>query len=118
MAAKQSPLKTAQELPSRRLPESNRCYGHSSPDTVRGWIYVVEGDGGNIKIGWSQSPEQRIAHLSRTRHEDLHLWALIPGTRADERRFHERWSHRNISGEWFRWSDDLVSYFVDLMESA
>jgi hypothetical protein len=76
---------------------------------ARGWVYVVEGEGGRLKIGWTADLERRIPLLERSLGYDVYVWGIAPGTRADEAWLHERWSHRAVGHEWFEWDDDLVA---------
>lgn len=63
-----------------------------------------------MKIGWTKYVHNRVAKLERETGEELYLWACVEGTRADERRFHARWEHLRLGGEWFRTTDELIAW--------
>lgn len=79
--------------------------------TAKGHVYFIQqGDGGSIKIGYSKNPAQRLASLQTGHSESLHMRAIAPGSMAQERALHDRFSHLRVSGEWFRPDEDLVAY--------
>ena len=66
----------------------------------RGFVYVIEATRG-IKIGWTANPSERFRKLEDELGEYVYVWAVLPGSVADERRAHERWARLSIGGEWF-----------------
>ena len=76
-----------------------------------GWVYFIrEGVQGPIKIGWSKSPEARIAALQTANPNPLVLLGKIPGPMEEERRIHSIFDRDRIQGEWFRPSPVLLSF--------
>jgi len=68
------------------------------------WVYFVR-IGDLIKIGYSTNPKERFRALK----VDAVL-AAIPGTRADEQRYHETFAHLRVRGEYFHPGDDLLTF--------
>src|SRR5437870_2571984 len=68
----------------------------------KGWVYLIEADPrGPIKIGWAKDPVKRLETLQTGHHEELVLFAVLPGTRYLEADLHRRlWKFRT-RGEWF-----------------
>jgi hypothetical protein len=67
-----------------------------------GYVYFVQGvDGGPIKIGWTQNPEQRLEQLQAATHEELRLLDYVLGDRRVERALHDLLSDYRVRGEWF-----------------
>jgi hypothetical protein len=100
----------------RRLADSNRCRRSERRlhvnDPHRGFVYFAEASRARLKIGWTANPEDRFGRLERAIGEDVLIWACTPGTRADERRFHQQWSHEHI--EWFRATAELLAFAESL----
>ena len=74
-------------------------------DKSTGFVYFGARNG-HIKIGYSQWPERRAKQLR------LSLLRVEPGTRADERRLHQRFKHLRQDREWFEAGADLLTYIV------
>lgn len=75
----------------------------------KSWVYFIqEGTDGPIKIGFTGSPRGRLAALPVCNAKPLRIVAQCPGSSEDEKRFHGRFSHLRIIGEWFRPADDLL----------
>jgi hypothetical protein len=74
-----------------------------------GFVYVVEAEA-RVKIGWTTDPHRRIPLLERQIGEEVYTWALLPGTRADERAAHHRWRRLALGGEWFRTTPALLKW--------
>jgi hypothetical protein len=68
-----------------------------------GWVYFFQAatDEGAVKIGWSSDPRRRHGGMASSVPFNLELVALIPGTKALEKRLHQRFDHFRIRGEWF-----------------
>lgn len=62
-----------------------------------------------IKIGFSGSFAQRWGTLQREEGVPLALLALVPGTKARERKLQHLFGADHVSGEWFRPSDRLMA---------
>lgn len=73
-------------------------------DPPIGWVYFVHARRSNlIKIGYTgRAPRERLAGMQVFSPERLVCLGVIPGTRATERKLHEKLAHRRSHGEWFR----------------
>lgn len=72
----------------------------------RGFVYVV-GFSKYVKIGYSMSVPARVAALQSGCPEPLTVYASFKGDLATEERFHRRFCHHRLSGEWFTFSDEI-----------
>ena len=75
------------------------------PEVPTGFVYFGARTG-HIKIGYSRWPEHRAKRLK------LSLLRIEPGTKADERRLHQRFRHLRQDREWFEAGADLLRYIV------
>jgi len=67
------------------------------------WIYFVQAvQGGNIKIGKSINPLDRIKTLQASSPVLLKPLRITMGTSAVERYLHELFAEDRVYGEWFR----------------
>lgn|GEM_PF-1614371 len=81
------------------------------PEEQQGFVYFVSaGEGGPIKIGWSQDVASRIEQLQVGNAYKLILLAKIPGTMADEAETHKRFKHLRMESEWFRNSIEITGW--------
>lgn len=77
-------------------------------------IYFLRGkSSGNIKIGFSTSPDQRRATLQTAHYEELEFVGLMHGSLQDEATIHARFAKSHIRGEWYRAHADLLAYVKD-----
>ena len=67
-----------------------------------------------MKIGISSSPEKRIKKLQTSVAFALELIAKIQGTISLEQQLHREFSHLQLVGEWFKWSEDILQKFKNL----
>ncbi|MCB9436970.1 MAG: GIY-YIG nuclease family protein [Anaerolineales bacterium] len=71
------------------------------------FVYLMKETGkGYYKIGISKNPERRRSELERSSPHEVHLLHLIvcedrSSSMRLESEFHQRFSHRSISNEWF-----------------
>jgi hypothetical protein len=83
-----------------------------------GKVYFLQCDGGGpIKIGFTTKPiEQRVAQLQAFVPETLVILGGIPGDEQAEKDMHLRFRKDRIrrNHEWFRPSEDLLSYLEGL----
>jgi len=78
-----------------------------------GHVYFVEsGEGGPIKIGWSQNVERRITELQVANAHKLHLLGVVPGTMKKEGELHAKFSHLRMEAEWFQNSPEIHGYLA------
>ena len=82
-------------------------------------VYVIATkDFSIIKIGRSSSFKQRFTNIKSACPYDLFLWLSIrtPAPNELEKYLHNRYSHRNMRGEWFKLDDleldELLAFFT------
>lgn len=76
-----------------------------------GNVYFVEsGEGGPIKIGWSQDVERRIGELQVANAHKLHLLGVVPGTMKKEGELHAKFAHVRMEAEWFQNTEEIHKY--------
>lgn len=73
---------------------------------AEGYIYFAAKDSGEIKIGCSAHPEERVKE-GRTWRPDLRLVATMPGDKNTEAAVHNRLERYSMRGELFRISGEL-----------
>lgn len=75
-------------------------------------IYFVEaGESGPIKIGYTKMyVVDRLMFLQVGNPMPLRLLAYTAGTRAEERRLHDKFSAHRMRGEWFQRSDEILAH--------
>lgn len=82
-------------------------------DHLGPWVYFIRetGDDGHIKIGTTTaSPHVRLRALQTANPRPLELIGAIPGDATVERSLHERFAHLRLTGEWFKSSQELVTF--------
>jgi hypothetical protein len=82
------------------------------PDEIPGWVYLIE-SGDNVKIGWSQDVSRRMMELQIANPVGLKLLGTVPGTKKDEFAYHAKFAHLNVTGEWFKKSDEILAILVE-----
>lgn len=70
-------------------------------------VYFIQAVSGPVKIGFSETPGNRLNALQAATHEQLTLIRTLGGTHADERWLHQYFSARHIRGEWFEYSEKM-----------
>lgn len=75
--------------------------------------FLQAGPEGMIKIGHSKQLAARLKTLHTMNGTALRFLGAIPGTRKDEKYFHDRFSEDRSHGEWFRLSQDLLRFLWD-----
>jgi hypothetical protein len=76
-----------------------------------GWIYFIQwGDGGPIKIGFSDRPDERLAALSTGSPVPLRLLGQMRGNRGLEQALHRKFEEDRVRREWFHPSGALLQY--------
>lgn len=71
--------------------------------------FIQDGDDGPIKIGFSKTPQVRIAAIQVNHAREIKILAITDGEREDERKIHQSLANHHIRGEWFLPSDDVLS---------
>lgn len=70
--------------------------------------------GGMVKIGFSLNPDARLRQLQTSSHEQLRIFATVPGGRHLEEKYHRRWKPRRKAGEWFVLGDCILDEIARL----
>lgn len=74
-------------------------------------IYAIQAvDGGPVKVGYSGSPESRLAQLQASHHAELSIVFSCEGSQADEARIHAALAHLRVRGEWFQDDPDIFFF--------
>lgn len=83
------------------IPAGVTIWGAGPNDILQQAVYFAY-SGGLIKIGWSLTPRSRQAELSAASALPVTMILLVPGSEADERKFHKRFAASRVHHEWFR----------------
>lgn len=84
-------------------------------ENVQGFVYFIQAqDSLAIKIGYAVDVEKRLAALQTGCPEELVVVGSLEGTVIDEKSLHAKFSLDHIRGEWFRASDELVNYILEV----
>ena len=67
----------------------------------KGFVYVVSGEGGLLKIGWSSNPERRLKELQVASPHSLKFLKTWPGSMEEEKALHRLLMDHRVHGEWF-----------------
>lgn len=59
---------------------------------------------GRLKVGRAKNVSRRVSSLQIGNPVQLHLYAFVKGTQADEKRIHAEMHQHHIRGEWFNWN--------------
>jgi hypothetical protein len=76
------------------------------------------GEAGPVKIGFSTTPESRLAAYMPWSPLPLEIAASLPGGRGLEGRFHARFSAQHLHHEWFAASADLTATIAAIRAGA
>ena len=71
--------------------------------------FIRAGEDGPVKIGHATDVLARLADLQVAHHAELKLAREIPGGLAEEAWLHRRFCSLRIRGEWFRFSDEMLT---------
>lgn len=84
-------------------------------EQAQGFVYFIQAqDSLAIKIGYAVDVEKRLAVLQTGCPEELVVVGMTQGTVADEKALHAKFNLDHIRGEWFRASDELVKYILEV----
>lgn len=76
-----------------------------------GFVYFIEApETGRLKIGHSGSPKYRMESIQSMSPVKLRMIGVIPGSIADEKALHARFSAYRTHGEWFEYSRQIRDY--------
>lgn len=76
--------------------------------------FVAAPSVGMVKIGITDSLEQRVRGLSAQSPVPLELLLAVPGTTRQEAALHHRFLDEHSHGEWFRASPRLLAFVEEL----
>lgn len=85
--------------------------GHGEAEQLGGFVYFIQEEGGAIKIGSSDSPQNRLMELQTANPRKLSLLGKIRGGYR-EKEIHARFVHLRRSGEWFEATDELLEFIL------
>lgn len=75
------------------------------------WIYFVQcGERGQIKIGHSKNPANRVIEMQTGQPLQLYLRAKFAGPFDNEAALHRFYEREHLRGEWFRPSPRLLAF--------
>jgi hypothetical protein len=80
------------------------------------YLYFIQ-CGDKVKIGVSSDPESRKGSLQTGAPGKLHVIASLEKMGDKENFCHKRLSHLHISGEWFRYTDEVDALIDELRDS-
>ena len=87
--------------------------GKPSSSQYDGYIYFIQSvNGGNIKIGYSNNPQKRLATFQTAQADRLVILGLMPGDIRYEKQLHRQFAKYRIrgDGEWFQPSSDIINF--------
>jgi len=84
-------------------------------DFSQSWIYFIEG-AGKVKIGYSQSPEDRLKDLQVGSPVPLVLFARMRGGPETEAELHSKFRWALSHGEWYYFTDALKTHIESYAE--
>lgn len=70
-------------------------------------IYFIGNGRGQVKIGFSLRPFERLKMLQTASPDTLEILAMAPGREDKEKFYHEKYREYHINGEWFEQGDKL-----------
>ena len=91
------------------------CPQKGIPANRKSLYFIVCGDA--VKIGVSSDPVSRLATLATGSPCPLNLLAEIPNAGDREAECHKRMKHLRLSGEWFRYTEE-VDCLIKELQSA
>jgi T5orf172 domain len=77
-------------------------------------VYVIQAEGGLLKIGTSKSFGARFRGLSLMSPVKLEIVALFNGTSKDERAFHKHFARHRHHGEWFEPALEILEWAKEM----
>jgi hypothetical protein len=78
------------------------------------WLYFIEAETGQIKIGIARDVDVRLAGLRTMSPVGLKLLVVVPGGHALERSYHVRFAAHRLHGEWFERHPDILAEIARL----
>lgn len=84
----------------------------------QGYVYFISTHREKeVKIGWAVDVKRRLSQLQTGHPYELLVAYSAPGTQADERALHERFSELRLHGEWFRYTEEIHDFLYDLEDA-
>jgi hypothetical protein len=82
------------------------------PPSHKGFIYLIQNaNTGNVKIGYSANPCNRLATHQISTDCELRLLAHRKGSQPEERQLHKKFADYLVRGEWFCPATEIMLYF-------
>ncbi len=75
----------------------------------KSYVYFIGGEGTPVKIGFSSQPHERLAILQTAHWCQLRILAMVEGSLATERDYHEKFGRHRMNGEWFEPHPDVLA---------
>lgn len=75
-----------------------------------GFIYIVESQQGQFKIGWSTSPQRRADHINSHSPIPCRLIAIVEGTMKEEHALHKRFEASGSHSEWYFSTPEVLQF--------
>jgi hypothetical protein len=99
-----------QPLPNKKE-KARKPYPNKKEKAQKPYVYFILDDSSqNVKIGKSDSPEERLKNLQTANASNLIL--LKTTKNFTEKYVHDKFSHIRIRGEWFRYTDELKTFIT------
>lgn len=73
-------------------------------------VYFIQDSGGAVKIGFARDVGRRLANLQTAHAQELTLIRAIDGGHVEEWECHHRFNDLRIRGEWFGFSEEMLTY--------
>lgn len=80
-----------------------------TPKRTSDFIYFVQAETGQIKIGLALDVGRRLAQIRTISPVPITLLATAEGGRAKEHQYHQRFAEHRMHGEWFHPHPDILS---------
>lgn len=100
----------------RRMLDAYEAWYPTRPEPKVYFIGTELKVGVPVKIGTSVNPRNRLSSIQTGHPEKLQIFALAGGDRFLERKYHGRWKHRRINGEWFTLGDCIIKEIKRLQQ--
>jgi hypothetical protein len=87
-------------------------------DKAAGYIYAIEANSGQVKIGMAADPKQRRDGLQTGSPVELTLLVASPAEDPEtaEKELHKRYSDERMRGEWFRLKREDIRELVETID--
>lgn len=81
-------------------------------------VYFVAGVAGYVKIGFTTDLRTRMVRIQVGHPEPVRLLAWMPGSLADERRYHVRFASLRAESEWFKLAPEIEAEIARLNKDS